>query len=381
MKYWIFACTSAVLLFLIFTSTAKSDDGIFYWSLSPLEFVRDQDVKIYFDYNDYVEGTNLALYLYYQPGDKDIKDRLEINFEFDLEGFRIIDAELVNPDITISGFPLGKRWDKTGTVTIDGNQVFGLTAFNTSSLGGLQLSNTEYGAFTDEGYNNGSFLVAKVSAVFTKFSGELSVTAIDEGIELAPEVVNNEYELSCCVLTPPYNNYDASFELLPNLNFSCGSYHAAVPWPNTPEGAVWNRFIPPSDGIFTCDTFFSLIDDTQLEIYSGDSSESLSLIAFNDDAGGSLRSRTSFPVVEGETYSIKIVGGPMNYGLTGLEYYFLENALFGDINNDNSVDLLDISPFVEAITNQEYIPSADTNYDGEVDLLDVNSFVNLLASD
>ncbi|MEM9411063.1 MAG: hypothetical protein AAGA30_08115, partial [Planctomycetota bacterium] len=101
---------------------------------------------------------------------------------------------------------------------------------------------------------------------------------------------------------------------------------------------------------------------------------------FNDDAGGSLRSRISFPVVEGETYSIRILGSPLDYGLTGLEYYFLENAVFGDVNNDNSIDLLDISPFVDAITYQEYIPSADTNYDGEVDLLDVDSFVGFLTS-
>ena len=53
--------------------------------------------------------------------------------------------------------------------------------------------------------------------------------------------------------------------------------------------------------------------------------------------------------------------------------------LIADVNGDGVVSLLDISPFVEHITNATYLPEADVNCDGEVNLLDVAPFVDLLA--
>ena len=51
----------------------------------------------------------------------------------------------------------------------------------------------------------------------------------------------------------------------------------------------------------------------------------------------------------------------------------------GDINGDGSVDLLDVAPFVELLTNGGFQPEADINQDGVVDLLDVAPFVDLLS--
>ena len=52
--------------------------------------------------------------------------------------------------------------------------------------------------------------------------------------------------------------------------------------------------------------------------------------------------------------------------------------LLGDVNCDGVVDLLDVSPFVDAITTGTFSAKADLNEDGSVDLLDVAPFITLL---
>ncbi|MEM9412323.1 MAG: dockerin type I domain-containing protein, partial [Planctomycetota bacterium] len=51
----------------------------------------------------------------------------------------------------------------------------------------------------------------------------------------------------------------------------------------------------------------------------------------------------------------------------------------GDVNQDGKISLLDISPFVAAITDEVFLAEADMNCDGAVDLLDVRLFVDNLA--
>ena len=54
-------------------------------------------------------------------------------------------------------------------------------------------------------------------------------------------------------------------------------------------------------------------------------------------------------------------------------------VLVGDVNCDGSIDLLDVGPFVDLITNGIFDPKGDINDDGSVDLLDVGPFVGLLT--
>ena len=53
--------------------------------------------------------------------------------------------------------------------------------------------------------------------------------------------------------------------------------------------------------------------------------------------------------------------------------------LLGDVNCDNEVNLLDIAPFVELLSNGGYSNKADINQDDTVDLLDVAPFVDLIG--
>lgn len=54
-------------------------------------------------------------------------------------------------------------------------------------------------------------------------------------------------------------------------------------------------------------------------------------------------------------------------------------AVLGDLNGDGAVDLLDVGPFVDAVSGKNPNDGADINEDGVVNLLDVQPFVDLLA--
>ena len=57
----------------------------------------------------------------------------------------------------------------------------------------------------------------------------------------------------------------------------------------------------------------------------------------------------------------------------------VEQAIPGDVNGDGVVDLLDVQPFIEAISNGVYDAAADVNGDGADDLLDISPFIELLS--
>lgn len=54
--------------------------------------------------------------------------------------------------------------------------------------------------------------------------------------------------------------------------------------------------------------------------------------------------------------------------------------VLGDINQDGAINLLDVLPFIELLTDGGYQIEADINQDGTVNLLDVSGFVDLLSS-
>ena len=57
----------------------------------------------------------------------------------------------------------------------------------------------------------------------------------------------------------------------------------------------------------------------------------------------------------------------------------LSTLMIGDVNCDGTVDLLDVGPFVDAVTNGVFNSKADINGDSSVDLLDVGPFVALIS--
>ena len=58
---------------------------------------------------------------------------------------------------------------------------------------------------------------------------------------------------------------------------------------------------------------------------------------------------------------------------------YLPNFILGDVNDDGVVNLLDVGPFIDVLTNGPFSLAADINMDGQVNLLDVGPFVALLT--
>ena len=61
-------------------------------------------------------------------------------------------------------------------------------------------------------------------------------------------------------------------------------------------------------------------------------------------------------------------------------FTFGETVILGDVNQDGTLDLLDVAPFVNLILDGVFQTEADINQDDVVDLLDVAPFVELLTS-
>lgn len=55
------------------------------------------------------------------------------------------------------------------------------------------------------------------------------------------------------------------------------------------------------------------------------------------------------------------------------------DCLLGDVNQDGEVNLLDVGPFVDAISMGNFLCEGDINLDNAVDLLDVGPFVDILS--
>lgn len=62
-----------------------------------------------------------------------------------------------------------------------------------------------------------------------------------------------------------------------------------------------------------------------------------------------------------------------------VETSFGGNFLLGDVNQDGSVNFLDISAFIAVLSGGGFQAEADTNEDGSVNFLDISAFIALLA--
>ena len=55
------------------------------------------------------------------------------------------------------------------------------------------------------------------------------------------------------------------------------------------------------------------------------------------------------------------------------------DILLGDVNHDNAVNFLDISPFIDVLASGGFVEEADVNQDGEVNFLDISRFIEILS--
>ena len=76
---------------------------------------------------------------------------------------------------------------------------------------------------------------------------------------------------------------------------------------NVGGASVWFNWTATSSGLVNVNTYGSSFD-TLLGVYTGTSVSSLTLVASNDDAGGTLQSAVSFSAVSGTTYHLAVDG-------------------------------------------------------------------------
>lgn len=365
-------------LTLVFPLNAHGD-GVFFWSARSFGTgAQPGEVLSYGNNDDSVRP--LEIFLYYQPGTAEIT---EIEFDLKFEHYEILSAEVFDFPISLTGTPLTTRWDSIGQFKITEDAIIGFSASTSGDFfGGLDPQFTGKNIFVDEGYDDtaAAFLVGSVTLQGVSTTVEYtSASTTSDSTPIFPELQENVIEASECLADPPYGGFGGFF-LTSNADVVAGINHCAGPPFETCDGTVWYTFQPQSDGLFTCDTFGSVAVDTQLEIYEGDTFNDLNLIAFNDDADGSTRSRISFPMEQGVNYSIRVVSNLVQIGgATRLGYEFRDGSFFGDVNRDNAVNLLDVAGFVDAIISGDYLPEADTNFDGNTNLLDVSPFIDLLG--
>ena len=69
-----------------------------------------------------------------------------------------------------------------------------------------------------------------------------------------------------------------------------------------------------------------------------------------------------------------------DFAVDDISFAPVKETLLGDVNLDGVVNLLDVAPFVERLSNGEFQAEADCNQDGVVNLLDVDPFILLLGN-
>mgnify|MGYP001273329047 CR=1 FL=1 len=67
-------------------------------------------------------------------------------------------------------------------------------------------------------------------------------------------------------------------------------------------------------------------------------------------------------------------------GESEISFIVGDTQLWGDLNNDHSINVLDVVFLVNIILIQEYNDSADLNFDGSLDVLDVVLLVNIIIN-
>jgi hypothetical protein len=152
----------------------------------------------------------------------------------------------------------------------------------------------------------------------------------------------------------------------PNCNFCCDDPQI--------HGDMWYAYLATGTGtltVSTCEADY----DSKLAAYSACPVGDGEAIACADDECG-LRSRMSFPVVEGENYLIR-VGGFGGWTGSGTLTIGFASACPADFNGDGFLDFFDYDDFVGCYETGVCPPgkTADFNGDEFVDFFDYDEFV------
>ena len=228
-------------------------------------------------------------------------------------------------------------------------------------------------------FNNVDFFIVNSQTIRIRVSGDLITGGIaDEGC-IAMNINFSD--------TPPNDKDFNAIQMFDPFSFSTSGFNNnATTDPGEPDiertgSTVWWRYFPSFEAsLVTIDTFGSNFD-TQLHVYNDQGQ----LLASNNDDGGSLQSRVQFFNPNPNTFfQIRVGGYRPNSDAQAAEGNIVLNLdqdfiVLGDVNCDGAVNLQDVAPFVNLLSNGLYEIKADINQDGAVNLQDIGPFVALIS--
>lgn len=218
----------------------------------------------------------------------------------------------------------------------------------------------------------------------------------NEGSALLPfdPVVDQVYHLSMDV----FNMSDrwVALGFCRDIISSPGQSSFADRFSNDADGIAWMLYrnttaadqdIQIFEGLNTAGNIYS-------EDYAGGFSVPRTLSITIDTTGDGASFQAEFRIEQDTLYS-----GTVNRSVNEINYVgfsfddstnqtvFVDNfsltqeaeLLLGDVNCDGDINLLDVAPFVDLISNGTFSEKADMNQDGTVNLLDVEPFINQLS--
>ena len=257
---------------------------------------------------------------------------------------------------------LDENWVKT-TVLNTGGELGGDHVFETQSIPGfLKISNP-----TNAGSNLGASQQVLLRDDFVLGIGQTLIAK-------APSVQTVQDTVGICISVNESPSRRTEFLGVAFFNTS-----SIFSFYFNEEGALFGpTFGPPSDHVFV-GLYISRLDPITFEV-------------------GYLEQRTpSFPVVREPTWTFSVDSGA--YGnavgfwadlrtccggaVPEVAFSIIRiddpDVVFGDVDGNGLVNLLDVQPFIDLLTSGLYLLEADINQDGFVNLLDVQPFVDLLT--
>ena len=299
-------------------------------------------------------GESRSIFLYYSTNGP-MKSELKVGALLDIstsrsDVIRFTAAESFNFEILFDGAPiLRKRWEEesgfggeTGNVgTVADDTIMQWGAFTTRGGFGIRrdFNGEVIPEVVDTGFDSGAdaFLFGRIDFEVIG-PGEVDIV-------LAPGaglIVDDETEL---------NPVFGLAQVVSSSDFLLGDVNL--------DGTVDLLDVAPFVELLANSTF-----QIEADINSDGFVNLLDIAGFVDLLSGSLTGPG---------------GGMSGGGGSGEGASGSGNCLRGDVNKDNVVDLLDDSPFVDAVLSNEFSCEVDVNQDGEVNLLDVRPFVELIA--
>lgn len=193
--------------------------------------------------------------------------------------------------------------------------------------------------------------------------GPIAPGDIEEGITITNLDPNSHRLL---LLTPDFPNFPSPSNVM---------------GPSTDADAWVLEFDPPVN-VVGLDVFGLMSEGTaDVVFFNGDIQLGGINRVFNNEGSFAGVSTSGSDVITSVTINNQVgsVGGFVFDFVDNVSFGFVESVLLGDANCDGVVDLLDVQPFVDLISNGGFKTNADINGDGQVDLLDVGPFVDILA--